>query len=153
MDGERKPVKSFEDLDVFQRAYALSLTVHKLRSIFRKLNSSDWRSKSGARASRSAPTSLRGLASRETQARSSNVSADGDRILRRDASLDPLLQRPRIHRRTRLRGVVRRLRNWPRCSAVFIETGNRKKLFRLLVSGLWLLHARLRRAGDVVPFV
>src|SRR5262249_32076260 len=29
MDDEKKPIKSFEDLDVFQRAYALSLAVHR----------------------------------------------------------------------------------------------------------------------------
>jgi hypothetical protein len=27
MDDEKKPIKSFEDLDLFQRAYALSLAV------------------------------------------------------------------------------------------------------------------------------
>src|SRR5262249_60044123 len=42
-----------------------------LRSLFRELSSSDWRSKSDARASRSARTSLRGSGSSETQARSS----------------------------------------------------------------------------------
>ena len=34
MDDEKKPIKSFEDLDVFQRAYALSLAVHRASLAF-----------------------------------------------------------------------------------------------------------------------
>jgi four helix bundle protein len=36
MGDERKPIKSFEDLDVFQRAYALSLTIHRASLAFPK---------------------------------------------------------------------------------------------------------------------
>ena len=34
MDDEKEPIKSFEDLDVFQRAYALSLAVHRASLAF-----------------------------------------------------------------------------------------------------------------------
>jgi four helix bundle protein len=34
MDDEKKPIMSFEDLDVFQRAYALSLAVHRASLAF-----------------------------------------------------------------------------------------------------------------------
>jgi four helix bundle protein len=37
MGDERRPIKSFEDLDVFQRAYALSLIIHKVSLAFPKV--------------------------------------------------------------------------------------------------------------------
>jgi four helix bundle protein len=37
MGDERRPIKSFEDLDVFQRAYALSLIIHKASLAFPKV--------------------------------------------------------------------------------------------------------------------
>src|SRR5215471_9652135 len=110
-----------------------------LRSLFRELNSSDWRSKSDARASRSARTSLRVREAARLKRGVQKVSADGDRIQRRDASVHPLLQRSRIHRRSRPRGVVRRLQGSRQDVSGSIETGNSKELFRLLASGFWLL--------------
>jgi len=37
MVEDKRPIKSFEDLDVFQRAYALSLIIHKASLAFPKI--------------------------------------------------------------------------------------------------------------------
>ena len=69
MDDEKEPIKSFEDLDVFQRAYALSLAVHRASLAFPRVEQFGLAEQ--VRRSRSARTSLRGSGSSETQARSS----------------------------------------------------------------------------------
>ena len=132
MDDEKKPIN--EDLDVFQRAYALSLTVHRASLSFPRVEQFGL-AEQVRRASKSICANLvRGSGSSETQPRSSKVSADGDRIQRRDASVHPLLQRPQIHRRSGLRGVVRRLQG----SRQDVSGSTSKLEIARSSSGFWL---------------
>ena len=99
-----------------------------LRSLFRELNSSDWRSKSDARASRSARTSLRGSGSSDTQARTKGCKCASAIAKTSDTStITPSWRGTAVTRKS------------PRCFGVYIETGNSKELFWLLASGFWLL--------------
>src|SRR5262249_38297613 len=138
MDDEKEPIKSFEDLDVFQRAYALSLAVHRASLAFPRVERFGL-AEQVRRASKSICANLGVREAARLKRGVQKVSADGDRIQRRDASVHPLLQRPRIHRRSRRRGVVRRLQGSRQDVSGSIETGNSKELFRLLASGFWLL--------------
>src|SRR5262249_31416655 len=135
MDDEKKPIKSFEDLHVFQRAYTLSLAVHRASLAFPRVEQFGL-AEQVRRASKSICANLaEGFGKqRDSSAEFKRVSADGDRSQRRDASVHPLLQRPRIHRRSRLRGVVRRLQG----SRQDVSGSTSKLEIARSSSGFWL---------------
>ena len=72
MTEDGRAVASFEKLEVFQRAYRVSLEVHRASLEFRRSNSMRWPINCGGRANPSARTSRRVLPGRSGRRRSSD---------------------------------------------------------------------------------
>ena len=70
MTEDRKKISSFEDLQVFQLAYKISLEIHKASLEFPGENNMDWPIKSVGHRNRYVPTLLKVLGNKISQSRS-----------------------------------------------------------------------------------
>src|SRR5262249_39006851 len=139
MDDEKEPIKSFEDLDVFQRAYALSLAVHRASLAFPRVEQFGL-AEQVRRASKSICANLA-----EGFGKQRDSSAEFKRFLLMAIGSSEEMQV--CIRYCKDLGYIddHAFGAWyggyksPRCFGVYIETGNSKELFRLLASGFWLL--------------
>jgi hypothetical protein len=101
---------SFEDLEVFKRAYRVSLEVHKKSLRFPALEQGVLGIRCAGRRSRSAPTLPKVLrASGPCAGGLPSLPDDGDGLGRRDAAMEPLLSGSGLYRGGNVEGVARRV--------------------------------------------
>ena len=107
--GRRKRVVSLKDMEVFQRAYRLSLDIHRWSLHLPQLEACVGRS--DAAASKSICANVAEGYGRQTQSKDGvqALSADGDRLERRDAGVDAVRVRLGYPRRECLAAMAGRI--------------------------------------------
>ena len=102
--------RRFEDLEVFRRAYRLSLEVHRASLEFPRIEQFALADQI-RRASKSICANIAEGFGKQRQSRTEfhRFVRDGDRLGRRDAGMDPLRSRSRLYRGRNSRALAERI--------------------------------------------